>query len=248
MAKYVREIINPQLFFLGPRASLALARGCILALGISAVPIVDDDGRPIGVISLRDLAGGESGRLDAHMSQPVKTVLASAKIDDAGRLLADSGVHRLVAVDDDGRAVGMLSALDVIRGLLGVAAHFPERFHHRDPATGLEWRGDYDLTHDNADQAPTGPGLIILKYGLSGVPEVPVWVGLADNIQQTLRDMIEEPAKVDTLVAEWGSKVRSHCRFRTAVVEDDVKRNEALSAVRAGTRVRAWARQIQVTR
>jgi hypothetical protein len=247
MAKYVREIVNPDLFFLGPRATMALARECMLILGISGIPILDDEGRPAGIISLRDLVrSDEEGRVESFMTTPVKTVAESAKVEDAAHMLADTGLHRLVVVDDDGRAVGMVSTLDAIRALCGMAIHFPERFQHRDKATGLEWHGDYDLTAENLDMAPEQPGLIVLRYGLPGVPEVPIWVGLSDDIRGTLTKMIEDPTDVDPLFASWGQRVHKHCRFRTAVVEDDAKRAEALSAIRATTRVRAWARQLQV--
>ena len=87
----------------------------------------------------------------------------------------------------------------------------------------------------------------MLRYGLAGAPEVPIWVGVSENIRTTLNTMLRSPAEIDGLIAQWGRRVLDHCRFRTAVIEDDDKRNEALSAVRATTRLRAWARQLNLT-
>ena len=153
MAKYVQEIINPELFFLGPRASVSLARSCILTLGITGCPVLDPGGYPIGMVSLRDLVGGKRRQtVDERMSHPVETIAASATIDEAGRALARTGLHRLVVVDEEKRAVGVVSAVDVIRGLLGMPVRFSDAFEHR--ASGLVWKGDFELTADGVAEAP----------------------------------------------------------------------------------------------
>jgi CBS-domain-containing membrane protein len=43
-------------------------------------------------------------------------------------MLAEHGTHQLVVVDDNGRAIGMVSAVDFVRGLLGVPAEHPHTF------------------------------------------------------------------------------------------------------------------------
>ncbi len=244
MAKYVREIVNPEMFFLGRRAAIAVARGCILRLGISAVPVLDENGVPQGVLSLRDIADGEEGFVEAHMSTPAIIISESATIEEAGEKLAETGLHRLVAVDGDGRAVGMVSALDVIKGLLGKAVRFPEKFKHRDKSTGLVWLGDYDLAEGPAKEAPAEPGLIVLKYGVHGVPDVPIWVGMTDNLRDTLLTMVVDPRAIDPLLAHWTTEKLAEFRFRMAVVEEPDKRRDALDALRGNSRVRAWARDI----
>jgi CBS-domain-containing membrane protein len=60
------------------------------------------------------------------VTEPAATVPIDAPVGVAARALADDDAHQLVVVDADGRAAGMLSALDVVRALLGLAAKHPK--------------------------------------------------------------------------------------------------------------------------
>jgi len=245
MAKYVQEIINPDLFFLGPRAAAGLARSCILALGITGCPVLDPGGYPVGMISLRDLFGDDKWQsVEDRMSRPVETIAASATIDEAGKALASTGLHRLVVVDADKRAIGVISALDVIRGLLGMPSHFSDAFEHKDRASGLVWKGDYQLAGDDIASAPTAAGLIIITHARPGVPDVPVWVGVAKGIRATLTEMVEAPDACDAGLAAWLKQHPMQLNYRTAVVEDTTRRSDALEQLYATTRIRAWAREL----
>lgn len=245
MAKYVEEIVNPSLFFLGEKALLGVARQCLLALNISAVPIVGEMGTPVGIIALRDLVdGAESGTVDQRMSAPVETIPASANIEEAGRRLAETGLHHLVVTNPDGIAVGIVSALDVIRGLQGLPVRFGDKLTHEDRSTGLRWRGDYALGELPTDELAASPGLIVIRYTSPGVPDVPVWVGMVDDLQRAVRTIVDAPADIDGLLAEWQTKHREHLLVRVAAVPDEEARQKAFEIVKAGSRVRAWARQI----
>lgn len=117
----------------------------ILADGaFSAVPVVDTDGRPVGVVSEADLlpkeeyrGGTEPGpsvfaRRDtrqrwrqAHgttaadvMTTPVITIGPDEPASAAARKLAVEGVRRLFVVDADGRLVGVLSRRDLLKVFL----------------------------------------------------------------------------------------------------------------------------------
>jgi CBS domain-containing protein len=48
------------------------------------------------------------------MSSPALTIPLTASIFEAARQMRDARVHRLVAVDDEGRPVGVLSAMDFV--------------------------------------------------------------------------------------------------------------------------------------
>jgi CBS domain-containing protein len=123
MTPTVREFMNPQLVYLRENSRPELALHPILDFGITAVPVLDENDRPVGLISLRDLADTRK-----H-GAPLTTSLVSVGIDEpvlaAARVLANSNVHHLVVLDRDGRAVGMLSAVDVVRALLGLPATHP---------------------------------------------------------------------------------------------------------------------------
>jgi CBS domain-containing protein len=91
---------------------------------ITGAPVVDGDGRLVGVISQTDLlrARGAAEWQGWHgllvrdlMTAPAKTVAASTPIDEVARLLTSQHVHRLVVVDRLGEPVGIISGGDVIR-------------------------------------------------------------------------------------------------------------------------------------
>jgi CBS domain-containing protein len=94
---------------------------------ITGLPVVDAHGSLVGVISQTDLVAvidsrvgklirtEPSGlRVGELMSSPAVTVPLTHRLDDAARRMLDAHVHRLVATDDDGRPVGVLSAIDFV--------------------------------------------------------------------------------------------------------------------------------------
>lgn len=107
--------------------------------GISAVPVVDDRDRPIGVVSEADVLakqefhGGEDeqphgdraarnrwyqalARMAGElMTTPVLTVEADRPVSAAARLLAKEKVRRLFVLDADGRLAGVVSRRDLLR-------------------------------------------------------------------------------------------------------------------------------------
>lgn len=119
MARVVREIMNGELVAIGPDARADHALEAILRFGSNALPVVDDDHRPIGVTSLRDLV--RAGR-ELRYSSPATSVSLDTPVAEAARIMAERGYHHLVVVASDGRAVGMVSSVDLLRALLGLPA------------------------------------------------------------------------------------------------------------------------------
>jgi len=123
MAATVRDFMNPQLVYLAAGARPEAAMQPILDFGITAVPVLDDEKRPVGVVSLRDLVHARGAR--PAVTEAVVSVGVDEPLGAAARKLAEKGLHHVVVIDAEGRAVGMLSALDVMRGLLGLEAKHP---------------------------------------------------------------------------------------------------------------------------
>lgn len=120
----VADIMNPKLLYIREGDRLTMARSKIIEFGVTAIPVLDDSHRPVGVVSLRDL--DRIGHVEP--SSPVFVVKSEATIEEGARILIDSGMHHLVVVDEDGVAVGMVSAIDFVRAFSGRPTTHPVAF------------------------------------------------------------------------------------------------------------------------
>ena len=129
----VRDFMNTEIVYLREGARPDIALRPILDFGITAVPVLDDESRPVGVVSLRDLVAPDETK--PRVTEAVVSIRSDAPMSLAARVLVEAGTHHLVVVDEQGRACGMLSALDVVRALTGMPARHPaaiERFGHEE--------------------------------------------------------------------------------------------------------------------
>lgn len=90
---------------------------------LSALPVLDDDGRVAGVVSTTDIVRRLAAKIDDAvpasnlMSAPAIVATPSEDLDLVAWRLVAARAHRLVVVEDD-RPVGILSAQDILGGLL----------------------------------------------------------------------------------------------------------------------------------
>ncbi len=230
MARTAREIMNPELFHLRPADSAEQALGYILALGITGAPVIDASGKPVGVVSFRDLVGRASGAtVEERMTRPALTAREDTGIEALARLLAESGVHRLVVVDGEGRATGIVAALDVIRGLVGMPASHPATFPHYDSKAGVSWTDDTEMDLEHMGAAPDGPGVFVLVRGGRGVTETVVWAEAAYNVRTRLYDILSLPQ--DAALLARILREDHELRFRAASVPDANRRMKMLEGL-----------------
>jgi len=108
-------------------ASLEEAAHLMHSYSITGLPVIDDGGALVGVISQTDLVAmqdspigrlirtNSSGlRVGELMTSPAVTVPMTGSLDEAARLMLDRRVHRLVVIDDAGHPVGLLSSIDFV--------------------------------------------------------------------------------------------------------------------------------------
>ena len=90
--------------------------------GVGTLVIVDDAGRPVGVLTDRDLAlrvvaaGGDSRVTSVGdvMTAHPRTVSESTPIESALSLMRSGSFRRLPVVNEDGKLVGIVSLDDVL--------------------------------------------------------------------------------------------------------------------------------------
>ena len=231
MARTVAEIRSRELFSVRPDDAVEEALDGILALAVSGAPVLDPEGRPIGTVSLRNLVGRRPGdRVADRMTTPAVTAPESASVAEAGRLLAETGRHRLTAVDEQGRAVGVVSTLDVLRGLLGLPCVHPRPFRTVELAAGLVWTDELPLEAPMLRGAADAPGVLVLTQAASGMARRIVWAEACDNVRTRLQDMLDAPQTEEPLLGFWLK--RPGLRFRAAAAPDALLRREAAEDLR----------------
>jgi hypothetical protein len=134
-----------------------------------------------------------------------------------------------VVVDGDRRAVGVVSALDIVRGLVGVPARHPRGFPHFDVAAGVSWTDDAPLDLLHAEAAPNGPGVLALVYGRAGVAERVTWAESCSNVRSRIYALLKEPPFDMPALAR--AVAEGHLRFRAAWIADDAERERVLALV-----------------
>ena len=104
-----------------PTDSLHEAARLMWDRDVGCLPVVDGDGRLLGILTDRDVAISAFAR-DQRLSEIPATVAMADQVftctgDDpvelAARIMADKGVRRLPVVDPGGRVVGIVSLDDL---------------------------------------------------------------------------------------------------------------------------------------
>jgi CBS domain-containing protein len=116
-------IMTPNLLTVPPEASIKEAIDLLLREQISGLPVVDDDGRLVGVITeFALLAMAYDRRVKNHrVNQHMTRELITVEADDPVSRVADLCiVHRVrrVPVMQNGRLVGIIARRDVLRALV----------------------------------------------------------------------------------------------------------------------------------
>lgn len=104
------------------RAALGDALALMVAHRIHYLPVVDDEGRLVGIVNEDDVLGARwaprphSDVVAAVMKAPVASVGAAETLSGAMQLMVDRRVGALPVVRD-GRVVGILTQSDVVAAL-----------------------------------------------------------------------------------------------------------------------------------
>jgi CBS domain-containing protein len=201
MSDTVEQIMNHEVYTVRPSEPTGEVLGMILTLGITAAPVVDEAGVPLGLVSLRNLARAQRDEpVSKHMTSPAATVSVDTTVEQAGREMGQLSYHHLVVVDAVGTVVGFVSSLDVIRGLVGLPASHPPAFPHQEPESGLSWTPTVPLTSENIErEATAGPGMLVLTT--AAAPDDVVWAEAASNVKARLLAFVSGDHKLPEPVA-----------------------------------------------
>ncbi len=129
---------------------------------VSGLPVLDDDGLVIGIITEADFLRREAGRrgrllaavfderpaeqpstlVGGAMTSEPTVIYPEASLTEAARMMADEGVKRLPVVDDAGMLIGIISRADIVNAFTRpddviedeIAQDVLRRVFGRDPA------------------------------------------------------------------------------------------------------------------
>jgi CBS domain-containing protein len=197
--------------------------------GVSALPVVDTAGRVVGVVSEADLILKEAyqpsedgerhlfegkrrrverskaGGLLAEdlMTSPAVTVRASATLTTAARLMGERDIKRLPVVDEDGRILGIVSRVDLLRVFLRPDREIRDEVQHgvieqtlwMDPDTVRIAVKDGVVSIEGiVEQRSLIPIVVGLIHGVDGV------VGVDSRLSYEVDDVSVRP----DMVGPWG--------------------------------------------
>jgi IMP dehydrogenase len=103
---------------LGPDRTIREAAGLMGRFKISGVPIVDEHGRLVGIITNRDL------QFEPNLDRPVHEAMTKDRLitapvgttlDEAERILGEHRIEKLPVVDDRGILQGLITVKDIIK-------------------------------------------------------------------------------------------------------------------------------------
>ncbi len=109
-------ILNP--ITLTSEASLRDAHALMSRFSISGVPIVEEDGELVGIVTNRDL------QFETELDKPISVVMTSENLvtvpvgttlDQAEKILHEHRIEKLPVVDDDGRLKGLITVKDIFK-------------------------------------------------------------------------------------------------------------------------------------
>jgi len=112
----VRHVMSAPVHIVAPAAGVRELVRTLREHGISALPVVDGEGRLLGVVSEADMLV-TGGRLTAAelMTAPAVTVGPDLELSRAAGLMREKAVRRLIVVDDSGHVIGVASRSDLLK-------------------------------------------------------------------------------------------------------------------------------------
>lgn len=128
----VSDVMTRKVVTVGPQEGFKTCVDLLRIHEISAVPVVDDEGRLLGIVSEYDLLQKEesqdtrrhkshkaAGRTAAEvMTSPAWSISTDAALGEAARLMHGKKVKRLPVVDAGGKLLGIVSRADLLKPYL----------------------------------------------------------------------------------------------------------------------------------
>ena len=120
----VRDIMSKKLIMMSPRETVFAAIKLMVENNISGV-VVEDAKKAVGIITMKDICRRVlSEERDMYktqvgdvMTSPVVTVNGLTAVEVAASTMGEKRLKRLVVIDDQNRAIGIVTVMDLVSNL-----------------------------------------------------------------------------------------------------------------------------------
>jgi CBS domain-containing protein len=116
----IADVMRPEFIEVAPEDTLGEVAERMTAVNVGAV-VVKDYGRLIGILTERDLLKAMAARVHTSearvrqwMTEDPVTAPADMDVEEAAKVMLDSGFRHLPVVDDDGQVTGVVSLRRVV--------------------------------------------------------------------------------------------------------------------------------------
>ena len=112
----VSELMTESVVTTRPHKSIEHVRAILDRNELSAVPVVDSDQQPVGIVSATDLLPNlkPNSPISSIMTEKVYTVPQYDDVSTAARVMRNHKIHRVVVTHEQ-RVVGVLSSFDLLQ-------------------------------------------------------------------------------------------------------------------------------------
>jgi CBS domain-containing protein len=116
-----RDLMNHEVVAIPQHTTLRAAAQVLGREHISGAPVVDAQGRCVGILSAADFVGLwarggplPQGEVCRYMTADPVTVEKTAPVTELARKMIDAHIHRVIVVDEEGHPVGVVSSTDIL--------------------------------------------------------------------------------------------------------------------------------------
>ncbi len=132
----LKDIMNPNLVAVYADTTIPDVARLMEQKNVGSVLVVDTESRPKGILTDRDIvvrcigehehASLEECRAGDLMSEPVLSLSENEGIYQCAKLMREQHARRIAVVDGEGRATGIISAVDILSIISNELMHLSE--------------------------------------------------------------------------------------------------------------------------
>jgi CBS domain-containing protein len=109
-----RDVMTTNVVSVTPAESVDETARLLTFHDVTGLPVCEEDGRVVGVISEADLIGKSGATVGEVMTRPALTVSESTGLEQIAELLTQQRIRRVPVVDAQGLLIGVVSRRDVL--------------------------------------------------------------------------------------------------------------------------------------